>query len=151
VSLGIALFQPDIAQNTGTIIRLAACVGVQVHIIEPAGFPASDRAFRRAGMDYLDAVAITRHVSWRSFADWRSASRRRLILFTTKARASYLDHVFYPDDILLFGRESSGVPEEVHETADARVAIRMRLGMRSLNVAVAAAMGIGEAMRQTLP
>jgi tRNA (cytidine/uridine-2'-O-)-methyltransferase len=148
LSLAIALFQPDIPQNTGTIIRMAACVGAQVHIIEPAGFPASDRALRRAGMDYLDAAAISRHASWQAFEDWRSASRRRLILFTTRAGKSYLDHVFRADDILLFGRESSGVGEAVHKAVDARLMIPMRAGMRSLNVAIAAAMAVGEALRQ---
>ena len=116
----IALFQPDIPQNTGTILRLAACLGIQAHIIEPAGFPASDRALRRAGMDYLDQVTIVRHASWHAFDAWRNADGGRLILFTTRAIASYLDHVFCSSDILLFGRESSGVSEQVHQAADAR-------------------------------
>src|SRR5229473_3543265 len=145
----IALFQPDIPQNTGTILRLAACLGIEAHIIEPAGFPTSDRAFRRAGMDYLDRVAIRRHASWQAFEAWRRAERARLILFTTQASLSYLDHVFHPDDILLFGRESSGVSAQVHEAADARLLIPMQRGLRSLNVAMAAAMAVGEAMRQT--
>src|SRR3974377_1721274 len=102
----IALFQPDIPQNTGTILRLAPCLGAEAHIIEPAGFPTSDRSFRRAGMDYLDRVAITRHVNWPAFEAWRHAERARLILFTTRASRPYLDHVFQRDDILLFGRES---------------------------------------------
>ena len=144
----IALFQPDIPQNTGTILRLAACLGIQAHIIEPAGFPASDRALRRAGMDYLDQVTIVRHASWHAFDAWRHADGGRLILFTTRAIVPYLDHVFDPSDILLFGRESSGVPEEVHKAADARLLIPMRPGLRSLNVAMAAAMAAGEAMRQ---
>src|SRR6266852_1619421 len=145
----IALFEPDIPQNAGTILRLAACLGVGVHIIEPAGFPTSDRSFRRAGMDYLDRVVIVRHASWQAFEAWRRAERARLILFTTHASRSYLDHVFHPDDILLFGRESSGVSEEVREAADARLVIPMQQGLRSLNVAMAAAMAAGEAMRQT--
>ena len=145
----IALFQPDIPQNTGTILRLAACLGIQAHIIEPAGFPASDRALRRAGMDYLDQVTIVRHASWHAFGAWRNADGGRLILFTTRAIASYLDHVFCSSDILLFGRESSGVSEQVHQAADARLLIPMRPGLRSLNVAMAAAMAAGEAMRQT--
>jgi tRNA (cytidine/uridine-2'-O-)-methyltransferase len=145
----IALFQPDIPQNTGTILRLAACLGIEAHIIEPAGFPTSDRSFRRAGMDYLDRVAIARHASWQAFEAWRRTERARLILFTTHASLSYLDHVFYPDDILLLGRESSGVSAQVHEAADARLLIPMRQGLRSLNVAMAAAMAVGEAMRQT--
>ena len=104
----IALYEPDIPQNTGTILRLAACLGIEAHIIEPAGFPSSDRAFRRAGMDYLDQVALTRHVSWSAFDAWRRAERLRLILFTTAAEQAYLDHAFRPDDILLFGREFVG-------------------------------------------
>src|SRR5215470_14730031 len=104
----IALYEPDIPQNTGTILRLAACLGVEAHIIEPAGFPTSDRAFRRAGMDYLDQVAIVRHASWEAFESWRAAAAARLILFTTRARTSYLDHAFRRGDVLLFGRESSG-------------------------------------------
>ncbi len=145
----IALYQPDIPQNTGTILRLAACLGVEAHIIEPAGFPTSDRAFRRAGMDYLDQVALVRHASWADFQAWRQAGGSRLILFTTRADASYLDHAFRADDILLFGRESAGVPESVHRAADARLRIPMQGGLRSLNVAVAAAMAVGEALRQT--
>ncbi len=107
----IALFEPDIPQNTGTILRLAACLGVEAHIIEPTGFPTSDRAFRRAGMDYLDLVSVVRHASWDAFETWRKRERARLVLFTTGARVSYLDHAFRPDDVLLFGRESAGVPE----------------------------------------
>jgi tRNA (cytidine/uridine-2'-O-)-methyltransferase len=144
----IALYEPDIPQNTGTILRLAACLGVAAHIVEPAGFPVSDRAFRRAGMDYLDRVALTRHASWAEFDAWRRAERLRLVLFTTGAETSYLDHRFRTDDILLFGRESSGVPAAVHQAADARLKIPMRPGLRSLNVAMAAAMALGEAIRQ---
>jgi tRNA (cytidine/uridine-2'-O-)-methyltransferase len=147
----IALFEPDIPQNTGTILRLAACLGVEAHIIEPAGFPTSDRAFRRAGMDYLDRVSLQRHTSWQAFQAWRNAEGARLILFTTRASKSYLDHAFGRDDILLFGRESSGVPEEVHEAADVRLVIPMREGLRSLNVAMVAAMAVGEAIRQVRP
>jgi tRNA (cytidine/uridine-2'-O-)-methyltransferase len=145
----IALYEPDIPQNTGTILRLAACLGVEAHIIEPAGFPTSDRAFRRAGMDYLDHVALRRHTSWQAFEDWRQGERLRLLLFTTRATTSYLDHVYRTGDILMFGRESSGVPEAVHESANARLLIRMRPGLRSINVAMAAAMALGEALRQT--
>ena len=145
----IALYQPDIPQNTGTILRLAACLGVEAHIVEPAGFPISDRAFRRAGMDYLDQVVIVRHASWAAFDAWRRAERLRLILFTTAAAASYLDHAYRPSDILMFGRESSGVPDAVHQAADTRLLVPMRPGLRSINVAIAAAMAIGEAMRQT--
>jgi tRNA (cytidine/uridine-2'-O-)-methyltransferase len=145
----IALYEPDIPQNTGTILRLAACLGVAAHIIEPAGFPVSDRAFRRAGMDYLDQVAIERHASFAAFAAWRAQAGLRLVLFTTAAATSYLDHAFHGDDVLLFGRESAGVPEAVHAAAQARVVIPMRPGLRSLNVAMAAAMALGEALRQT--
>jgi len=147
--LRIALYEPDIPQNTGTVLRLCACLAIDAHIIEPAGFPTSDRAFRRAGMDYLDAVALVRHQSWRDFEDWRRQQRQRLVLFTTAATTSYLDHRFEPDDILLFGRESAGVPQDVHAAADARLVIPMRSGLRSLNVAIAAAMAAGEALRQT--
>jgi tRNA (cytidine/uridine-2'-O-)-methyltransferase len=145
----IALYEPDIPQNTGTILRLAACLGVEAHIIEPAGFATSDRAFRRAGMDYLDQVTLLRHVSWAAFEAWRQAQRLRLVLFTTATELSYLDHAYRPEDVLLFGRESSGVPQAVHQAADARLRIPMRPGLRSINVAMAAAMVLGEAMRQT--
>jgi tRNA (cytidine/uridine-2'-O-)-methyltransferase len=144
----IALYQPDIPQNAGTILRLCACLGIEAHIIAPAGFPTSDRAFRRAGMDYLDAVALVRHASWPAFEAWRRGQSLRLILFTTAARQSYLDHGFRSDDVLLFGRESAGVPAEVHAAADARLRIPMRPGLRSLNVALAAAIAAGEALRQ---
>jgi tRNA (cytidine/uridine-2'-O-)-methyltransferase len=144
----IALYEPDIPQNTGTILRLAACLAVEAHIIEPAGFPTSDRAFRRAGMDYLDQVTLRRHVSWDAFATWRTEAGLRLILFTTRASVSYFDHAFQDRDVLLFGRETSGVPDQVHRAADARLVIPMRGGMRSLNVAMAAAMAVGEAVRQ---
>ncbi len=146
--LRLALYQPDIPQNTGTVLRLCACLGMQAHIIEPAGFPTSDRAFRRAGMDYLDAVDIVRHASWRDFEAWRRNRHCRLVLFTTTASLSYLDYSFETDDILLFGRESAGVPEDVHKAADARLVIPLRPGLRSLNVAIAAAMVAGEALRQ---
>jgi tRNA (cytidine/uridine-2'-O-)-methyltransferase len=145
----IALFEPDIPQNTGTMLRLAACLGVEVHLIEPAGFPVSDRAFRRAGMDYLDEVALTRHPTWLDFERWRWAEGLRLVLFTTKATTSYLDHSYEARDLLLFGRESAGVPDHVHEAAEARLRIPMRAGMRSINVAMTCAMAVGEALRQT--
>jgi tRNA (cytidine/uridine-2'-O-)-methyltransferase len=147
----IALYQPDIPQNTGTILRLCACLDVAAHIIEPAGFPVSDRHFRRAGMDYLDQVSITRHDSWSKFEQWRRQGVHRLILFTTKAAGSYLDYRYGPDDMLLFGRESAGVPDEVATLADARLVIPIRADLRSLNVAMAAAMALGEALRQTRP
>jgi tRNA (cytidine/uridine-2'-O-)-methyltransferase len=144
----IALFEPDIPQNTGTILRLAACLGVDTHIIEPAGFPTSDRAFRRAGMDYLDRVSLTRHASWHDFQAWRMGAGARLIVFTTHATRCYLDHAFRDDDVLLFGRESSGLPDYAHAAADARLLIPMREGLRSLNVAMATALAVGEALRQ---
>jgi tRNA (cytidine/uridine-2'-O-)-methyltransferase len=147
----IALFQPDIPQNTGTILRLCACLNLAAHIIEPAGFPTSDRLFRRAGMDYLDQVALRRHDSWAKFAEWRRAEGVRLLLFTSHAAVSYLDYHYDTTDILLFGRESAGVPEDVAAATDARLRIPMRTGLRSLNIAMAAAMAAGEALRQTRP
>ena len=145
----IALYQPDIPQNTGTILRLCACLGLAAHIIEPAGFPVSDRLFRRAGMDYLDHLTWRRHDSWSAFEAWRAAQGHRLLLFTTKAAASYLDHRYDPADILLFGRESAGVPDEVMAAVDARLRIPIRRGLRSLNLAMAVALAAGEALRQT--
>lgn len=145
----IALYEPDIPQNTGTILRLCACLGIEAHIIEPSGFPATDRAFRRAGMDYIDNVSIARHGSFVAFEEWRRRERLQLVLLTTAAERSYLDHTFALDQVLLFGRESAGVPTAVHEQADVRLRIPMQSGMRSLNIAVAAAMVAGEALRQT--
>jgi tRNA (cytidine/uridine-2'-O-)-methyltransferase len=145
----IALFQHDIPQNTGTILRLCACLDVAAHIIEPAGFPISDRHFRRAGMDYLDQVTIMRHDSWSKFEQWRNDGGFRLILFTTKGASSYLDYHYGAADILLFGRESAGVPDDVVTAADARLVIPIKPGLRSLNIAMAAAMALGEALRQT--
>jgi tRNA (cytidine/uridine-2'-O-)-methyltransferase len=145
----IALFEPDIPQNTGTVLRLCACMNLEAHLIEPAGFPVTDRAFRRAGMDYLDKVRLVRHPSWAAFDAWRHAGGLRLLLFTTQGTVPYLDHAYGADDILLFGRESAGVPQQVHAAADARLLIPMQPAMRSLNVAMACAMAVGEAMRQT--
>jgi tRNA (cytidine/uridine-2'-O-)-methyltransferase len=145
----IALFQPDIPQNTGTILRLCACMDVAAHIIEPAGFPISDRHFRRAGMDYLDHVTLMRHDSWSKFEQWRKDTGYRLVLFTTKAASSYLDYQYRTDDILLFGRETAGVTDEVVAAADARLVIPINPRLRSLNVAMTAAMALGEALRQT--
>jgi tRNA (cytidine/uridine-2'-O-)-methyltransferase len=145
----IALFQPDIPQNTGTILRLCACMGAAAHIIEPAGFALSDRHFRRAGMDYLDQLTWMRHDSWPKFDQWRNEMGYRLLLFTTKGMTSYLDHRYGLNDVLLFGRESAGVPDEVANAADARLVIPIKPGLRSLNVAMAAAMALGEALRQT--
>ncbi|MDW6022287.1 TrmH family RNA methyltransferase [Mesorhizobium sp. BAC0120] len=148
IGLRIALYQPDIAGNTGTILRLAACLGLAVDVIEPAGFDLSDRALRRAGMDYLEMAALTRHLDFTGFENWRRREGRRLLLFSTRAERPYTRFEFASNDILLFGRESAGVPEHVHDAADARLTIPMPGGGRSLNVALAAAMAAGEAVRQ---
>ncbi len=144
----IALYQPDIAGNTGTILRLAACLGLGVDIIEPAGFDLSDRALKRAGMDYLEMAALTRHVEWSAFEAARRSEGRRLVLLSTRAATRYTDFAFARSDILLFGRESAGVPGHVHETADARLLIPMVEGARSINIALSAAMVAGEALKQ---
>jgi tRNA (cytidine/uridine-2'-O-)-methyltransferase len=144
----IALYQPDIPGNTGTILRLAACLGIGVHIIEPAGFDLSDRTLKRAGMDYLEIAAMTRHLAWDRFEAWRRDEDRRLLLFTTSGDTPYTGFEYRPGDILLFGRETSGAPEAVHTAADARLIIPMPGGGRSLNLALAAAMAAGEAARQ---
>ena len=145
----LALYEPDIPQNTGTILRTCACLGIEAHIIEPAGFPVTDRAFRRAGMDYLDRLSIVRHASFAVFEAWRRAEGLRLVLMTTAAETSYLDHGFAADQVVMVGRESAGVPEAVHRAADVRLRIPIREGYRSLNIAVATAMVAGEALRQT--
>jgi len=145
----LALYQPDIPQNTGTILRLGACMDVAVDIIEPCGFPFSDKSLRRAGMDYLDQVDVTRHLSWEDFLESPGNKPGRIVLLTTRGSTAYTDFGFLKDDILLLGRESAGVPEEVHNAADARIKIPMAAGVRSLNIAVAAAMVLGEALRQT--
>jgi len=146
--LRIALYQPDIAGNTGTILRMAACLGIAVDIIEPAGFDLSDRILRRAGMDYLEMAALRRHVDFEAFEVRRRTEGRRLVLLSTRAALQYTAFAFAPSDTLMFGRESAGVPDHVHELADARILIPMPGGGRSLNVALAAAMTIGEAIRQ---
>lgn len=148
--LTLALFQPDIPQNAGTMLRACACLGVDAAIIEPAGFLVSDRNFRRAGMDYLDRLRIDRHVSWSAFEDWRRGpgGGGRLVLLTARATLPYAAAKYRPGDILMVGRESLGAPPEVHEAADLRVTIPMVPDMRSLNVAFAAAMVLGEALRQ---
>ena len=147
-SLTLALFEPDIPQNTGTMLRMCACLGIDAAIIEPAAFSVSDPRFRRAAMDYLDHVRLTRHPSWRAFLAWRAANPVRLVLLTTRASLPYTQFAFAGGDVLLVGRESAGVPAAVHEAADASVRVPMRSGLRSLNVAVAAAMVVGEALRQ---
>lgn len=142
----LALFQPDIPQNLGAALRLGACLGVPVHVIEPCGFPLSDRAIRRAAMDYGDPAEVIRHAGWTDFA---AQAQGRVVLFTTKGATPLHDFVFRTDDILLFGRESLGVPDEVHDSADARVIIPLTPGRRSFNVTVSAAIGLSEALRQT--
>ncbi|MDH3235953.1 MAG: tRNA (cytidine(34)-2'-O)-methyltransferase [Alphaproteobacteria bacterium] len=150
----IALFEPDIPQNTGAVLRLAACLGVGVDIVEPCGFVLDDKRLRRVGMDYLQAVDLVRHASWTRFVETRAQDdgvgrKGRLVLLTTAAEIAYQDFRFAPDDVLLCGRESAGVPDRVHETADARIRVPMAHGARSLNVAMAAAIVLGEALRQT--
>jgi tRNA (cytidine/uridine-2'-O-)-methyltransferase len=142
----LALYQPDIPQNAGAVLRLGACLGVAVDIIEPCGFVLSDRRLKRAGMGYLDAAEIARHDSWASFAAIR---RGRLVLLTTKGDKAYHRFAFRPDDTLLLGRETAGVPDAVHRAADARLRVPLQPGQRSLNLAVAAALVLGEALRQT--
>jgi tRNA (cytidine/uridine-2'-O-)-methyltransferase len=141
----IALFEPDIAGNVGTVLRLGACMGVGVDLIEPMGFPWSDRALKRSGMDYAEMAEVRRHADWDAF---RAATPGRLVLATTRGAVGLWDAGFAPDDVLLLGSEGRGVPDHVHEAAGLRVAIPMREGLRSLNVAVAGAMVLGEMLRQ---
>lgn len=145
----LALYQPDIAPNTGTILRLAACLGVAVDVIAPTGFDMTDRALRRAGLDYLDHVDLTRHESFESFLQRHDTRGGRLVLLSTHGAALHVRFDFAPDDTLLLGRESAGAPDRVHARADARLRIPIRQGLRSLNVAMAAAIALGEALRQT--
>jgi tRNA (cytidine/uridine-2'-O-)-methyltransferase len=145
----LALYQPDIAQNTGTLLRLGACLGVRLHIIHPTGFPFSRRELKRGGLDYLDHAEIIEHDSYPHFARWREEAGKRVVLLTTKADQSAYDFAYAPNDVLMLGRESAGVPEAVATEPDARIRIPMREGLRSINVAVAAAMILGEALRQT--
>jgi tRNA (cytidine/uridine-2'-O-)-methyltransferase len=150
-AMRLVLYEPDIPQNAGTMMRLAACFGVPVEVIEPCGFIFSDRHLRRAGMDYLEHVALTRHDSLAHFEAWRCqhAAHARLLLLTTKGETAYQDFAYRADDLIMVGRESAGVPDAVHALADARLRIALVPGLRSLNVAVAAAMVLGEALRQT--
>lgn len=146
----IALYQPDIAQNTGTLLRLGACLGVRIHVIGPAGFDLSGSALRRAGLDYLPHATLVKHIGWSAFLEaLTAAGSPRLVLATTRAATPYCAFAFRPDDVILLGRESAGVPDEVHARADARVVIPMIAGLRSINVALSGAMIIGEALRQT--
>jgi tRNA (cytidine/uridine-2'-O-)-methyltransferase len=146
--LRLALYQPDIPQNAGTMIRMAACLGVAVDIVEPAAFDVSDRHFRRSGMDYLERAAISRHDSFAAFESWRKSVGRRLILAETDGATPHVEFAFQRGDIVMVGRESAGVLPEVYAAADASICIPMRAGLRSLNVALAAAMVLGEALRQ---
>ncbi|RYH99906.1 MAG: tRNA (cytidine(34)-2'-O)-methyltransferase [Acetobacteraceae bacterium] len=145
----LALYQPDIANNAGTLIRLGACLGTVIHLIHPTGFPFSAKALARAGMDYVDHATVQEHVSFAAFDAWRRAAGRRLVLLTTKASTSAYQVDYQPDDILMVGRESAGVPDAVAEIADLRIRIPMRDGLRSINVALAATLILGEAKRQT--
>jgi tRNA (cytidine/uridine-2'-O-)-methyltransferase len=149
--IALALYEPDIAANAGAMMRTCACLGVDAAIIEPAGFLISDRRFRRSGMDYLDQLVIARHASFERFETWRAASGRRLVLLTTKGDSQLWDFVFRQGDILMVGRESAGVPDAVAALADARVRIPIRPSLRSLNVGIAAALALGEALRQLRP
>ncbi len=142
----LALYQPDMPGNAGAAMRLAACLGITLHIIEPCGFPWDEAKMRRSGMDYLDIAACKRHSSWETFR--QDTAPRRIILLTTKSDQPYLDFQFQPGDILLAGRESAGVPDDIHNAADARLTIPMAPGARSLNVVNACALVLGEALRQ---
>jgi tRNA (cytidine/uridine-2'-O-)-methyltransferase len=145
----IALYQPEIAGNVGTILRTAACRGAPAHIVEPCGFPFSDAALKRAGMDYAERANVQRHADWSMFEQWRRDEGARLVLMTTRGATMLTDFAFTPRDVLLLGSESAGVPAAVHSAAEARVVIPMRPGFRSLNVAVAAGIALAEALRQT--
>ncbi|WP_455476734.1 tRNA (cytidine(34)-2'-O)-methyltransferase [Bartonella sp. B41] len=148
MTLHIALFQPDIAGNTGTILRLSACFGLHVHIIEPTGFSLSDRSLKRAGMDYLEYASLERHVDWQHFMNAVKHLNRRLLLLSTKAKKYYTNISYQKDDILLFGRETSGVPDYVHKAADHTLKIPLLPHARSLNLAMSVAITTGEALRQ---
>jgi len=145
MSVRLALFEPDIPQNTGTVLRLGACMGVGVDVIEPCGFVWDEKRVRRSGMDYLDHVDMVRHTSWQAF---QRTERGRVVLLSTKASVRFTDFVFQPGDTLLLGQESAGVPDHVHDAAHASIRIPMAPSMRSINVAVTAAMVLGEALRQ---
>lgn len=145
----LALYQPDIAGNTGTLLRLSACMGTELHIIAPAGFRTDDRNLKRAGMDYLSLAQLTKHDDFAAFEVWRKAQGRRLVLLTTKASNSYVEFQYKASDILMLGRESSGVPDSVAQTADERIIIPMNQEARSINMAITGAMVLGEALRQT--
>jgi len=145
----LALYQPDIANNTGTLIRLGACLGTTIHVIHPTGFPFSARSLARAGLDYVDHANVREHAGWTAFNAWRQAEERRLVLLTTRAETSAYAVTYRDDDILMVGRESAGVPDTVAQAADLCIRIPMREGLRSINVALAATLILGEAKRQT--
>tara|TARA_X000001036_G_scaffold378699_1_gene369177 strand:- start:57 stop:509 length:453 start_codon:yes stop_codon:yes gene_type:complete len=145
----IALYQPDIPQNTGNIFRLGACLGVSVDIIEPTGFIFDDKKFKRSAMDYIDHINYKRHIDWQHFYDWVKNNEFRLILMTTKSKKSLYSFEFHPSDILLFGRESAGVPENIHNIVDHRLTIPMKNGVRSINLSSSVALVLGEGLRQT--
>jgi len=147
--MDIALYQPDIPQNTGAILRLAACMNIGVHVIAPSGFDMTERALRRAGLDYIDHARIRRHSSFEAFNAWREEEQNRLIVLTTQAETPYSALTYQRTDILLLGRESGGAGDDVHAAADARVLVPMARGRRSLNIVTAAAMVLGEGLRQT--
>jgi len=149
MAVDLALYQPDIAQNTGTLLRLGACLGVHLHIIHPTGFPFSARTLKRGALDYLEHASFDEHDSYGHFAEWRRRAGRRLVLLTTKSSGSVYEAAFRDGDVLMLGRESAGVPDAVAAGADLRVRIPMRQEMRSLNVAVAGSLVLGEALRQT--
>lgn len=148
MTIRLALYQPDIPQNAGAAMRLCACLGVGLDVIEPCGFIWDDKKIRRAGMDYIEAADIARHSSWQAFLDNRQG-KGRLVLLTVQGATAYADFAFAAGDIIVAGRESAGVPDEVHRAADARLLVPMQKGMRSLNVVNASAMVLGEALRQT--
>ena len=145
----IALYQPDIPQNTGNIFRLGACLGVSVDIIEPTGFIFDDKKFKRSAMDYIDYIDYKRHIDWQHFYDWSLEKKYRLILMTTKARQSFYEFEFHSSDILLFGRESAGVPDNIHQLVNHRLTIPMKKGVRSINLSSSVALVLGEGLRQT--
>ena len=145
----IALYQPDIPQNTGNIFRLGACLGISVDIIEPTGFIFDDKKFKRSAMDYIDHINYKRHIDWQHFYDWAKGNEFRLILMTTKSKKSLYSFEFHPSDILLFGRESAGVPENIHNIVDHRLTIPMKNGVRSINLSSSVALVLGEGLRQT--
>ena len=144
----IALFEPDIPQNTGNIFRLGACLGIEVDIIEPTGYVFDDKRFKRSSMDYIEHIKYKRHLDWNEFYEWSKKNNFRLILLTTKSKKKYTEYQFQDNDILLFGRESAGVPKDVHDIVNEQLTIPMKKNMRSINVSSSVALVTGEACRQ---